>query len=109
MNDNRAFKNKSIYIPAFKYELIQIAVFFLLEVFFRQLISLLYTSVLNKTYCGLFDLTARSCVHGYYLGLCICSLLINPFILTSEAMPLYETVSGPIITFYLILTSSGRN
>lgn len=30
MNDNRAFKNKSIYIPAFKYELIQIAVFLFL-------------------------------------------------------------------------------
>lgn len=61
----------------------------------------------NSTRHSKLYLTVRYCVNGYCWGLCIHSF-INTFILTSEAILLYQIVSGSIITFYLILASSGR-
>lgn len=52
-------------------------------------------------------LNVRYCVNGYCFEFCI-YFSINPFILTTEAMSSYKIISGSVITFYLILTSSGR-
>lgn len=52
-------------------------------------------------------LNVKYCVNGDCFGLCI-YLFINPLISTNEAMPSYKIISGSVITFYLILASSGR-